>query len=525
MSNPTVNIRIPFLLGNVHFEYALSLEEFNRLVAPVLDAAVQPIAAAMQKAGIRKGELGMVLLAGGSSQLPGIRERVWQQTGVEPFTIPRNLMYAVAYGAALYHRRIFQLPVEKREDRILGEDLGILVRDGSSTLFRLMLPHNAKLPAKCKYDFEVPEGQDVVTINLRRGQVTEVGGTKPIRSRNLNLKKPSDKIKVHMEVDRNRIIRLRAFAPDDPETEIAIEVNDILEEQELISLRRQFGLEVAASSEKGVIAPGRQPCIGIDVGTTTSEIAYTAPAGRPILQCLENSSDNGAYDAYCYPSVVYFANGWQSPEIANTAALNAVEDRNKQGIAFESFKIADWSRPLGIIEGKEVTVQILTAHLLAKMWRDAIDQLGKIGGLRSAVVTVPAAFGPDECLEMYNAAQLAGIEEVTLIDEPTAAFLYYQSEFPDIAGADIRNVLVFDFGGGTADVAILDVSNDPGISPGSYRHVLFEVLATAGDQNCGGKHIALKTGHSLKDEPAARLRLRRHAEIAKINLANLAMTE
>ncbi|WP_251955066.1 hypothetical protein [Moorella sp. Hama-1] len=64
------------------------------------------------------------------------------------------------------------------------------------------------------------------------------------------------------------------------------EVNDILEEPEIIYLRRQFGLEVAASSEKGVIAPGRQPCIGIDVGTTTSEIAYTAPAGRPILQCL-----------------------------------------------------------------------------------------------------------------------------------------------------------------------------------------------------------------------------------------------
>ena len=290
MIKPTVNIRIPYLLGDEHFEYALSLEEFNKLIGPKLDEAVQPIAVAMQKAGLRKEELGMVLLVGGSSQLPGIRERVWQQTGVEPHVIPRNLMYAVAYGAALYHRRIFQLPVEKRDDRILGEDLGILVRDGSATLFRLMLPHNAKLPAKCKYDFEVSEGQDVVTINLRQGRSTEVGGTKPLRSRNLHLKRTSDKITVHLEVDRNRLIRLRSFAPNDPENEIAMEVKNILEEQDLITLRKQFGLEVAASKEKSVTVPGEQLCIGIDVGTTTSEVAYTTPADSSILECLENSA-------------------------------------------------------------------------------------------------------------------------------------------------------------------------------------------------------------------------------------------
>ena len=108
--------------------------------------------------------------------------------------------------------------------------------------------------------------------------------------------------------------------------------------------------------------------------------------------------------------------------------------------------------------------------------------------LTSAVVTVPAAFDFDACQDTYNAAKLAGIENVTLIDEPTAAYLYYKY----VQGLDtstIRNVLVFDFGGGTADVAVLDVKNTSHSDSNEYKECLYTVLGVSGNDKCGGKHI------------------------------------
>lgn len=538
LSDSAVQITIPFLRDDQHFNHELSLGEFTGLIAPDLDEAVLPITEAMRKAGLRKGELGRVILAGGSSQLPGVRERVWKETGVEPVEIPSNLMYAVAYGAALYHRRILQLPSDRREDRILGDGLGILVRDGGSVLFRIMLPHHSKLPASYEHAFSVPEGQDVITIDLRRGESTEPGLTTPLRSRNLSLRKRhTGKVVVRLEVDRNRIIKLRAFDPEDSTTEISMEVDDILGEQEITAMRRKLGIKLPDASLEVNVTPGVQPCIGIDVGTTSSEIAYVAVAGQSDPECLRNPNAVYSYDTRCYPSIVYFANGSRDPEVANTAALDAADDLNKQGLVFESFKTADWTKALGVFPDREVTAGELTAHLIARIWKDAVTEFGRIAELKSAVVTVPTAFGPDECLEMYNAAQLAGIQQPVFIDEPTAAFLYYQHKYPDVADNSIGNILIFDFGGGTADVAILDVSEDPGIAPRHFRHSLFSVKATAGNPRCGGRQIDARlaryletifvdrTGHSLDGAPAARSRLKQRAAEAKVKLSNLAMME
>lgn len=103
-------------------------------------------------------------------------------------------------------------------------------------------------------------------------------------------------------------------------------------------------------------------------------------------------------------------------------------------------------------------------------------------------MTVPAKFDFDQCRETIEAAQMAGIKDVTLIDEPTAAFEYYRSQ-NDIDVNKIRNVLVFDFGGGTTDVAILDLTDNSDAEDNHYKECLYNVVGIDGDPECGGKNV------------------------------------
>lgn len=539
MSELRYRVKIPFFLGRKHFNESVSVDDLKRISETIVEEAVKPIAEAMEKAGLRKGEIGLVLLAGGSSQLPMVVEKVKEVTGVTPQVFPKNLMYAVAYGASLYHRRIFQLPSDKRETRILGDGLGVLTNDGGFTGFRTLLTHNQKLPAKAVYDFNIGEGQELVTISLRCQQGTNDNKTKPLKKKDLKLLQKTSKIKVEINVDTNRLITLFAFDPKNPEEKVTIQVNrDELTDGDILAIQKQYGIIVNASSIDG----GKtieHPCIGIDLGTTTSELAFTNRYGEPKPDCIINEDIGSKYDDHCYPSVVYFPDGFSNPEVANKQALDELKkNEDSKSKVFGSFKIADRSKPVGEINGVPLTVQSLSAHIIAKIWNDAKNSyLANSCDLRSAIITVPAAFGPDECQDTYNAAKLAGIKEITLIDEPTAAFLYYQSIYPNVSNAEIKNVLVFDFGGGTADVAILDVSEDPGVAPGTYKDSLFQVLATSGNANCGGKHVDLalakhlqtlfeeKNSCSLENEIGALSRILDFAEEAKIQLSLIASGE
>ena len=272
-----------------------------------------------------------------------------------------------------------------------------------------------------------------------------------------------------------------------------------------------------------------QPCIGIDLGTTTTELTYTNRVGEADLMHLVNPEAPRQYSEYCFPSVIYFKNGLESPEIANTTACDALGNSDVSENVCSSFKIADRSSYVISVEGKGLSVGDLSAILLSKVWETAKATFGDMN-LNSAVVTVPAAFDFDACQDTYNAAKTAGIENVTLIDEPTAAYLYY-SHVQGLDTSNIKNVLVFDFGGGTADVAVLDVSNNAYSESHEYKDCLFSVLGVSGAVNCGGKSIddaiveEIKNRFETKNNctiSATNLkRLRAEVEKAKVTLSEL----
>ena len=179
------------------------------------------------------------------------------------------------------------------------------------------------------------------------------------------------------------------------------------------------------------------------------------------------------------------------------------------------------------VDGKGFRVGDLSALLLHKIWETAQLTFADMN-LKSAVITVPAAFDFDACQETYNAAITAGIETVTLIDEPTAAYQYY-SHVQDLTDANIRNVLVFDFGGGTTDVAILDVKNDALHESNEYKDCLYSVLGVSGEVNCGGKNIddalvneirrRFEEKNNCTLSPTNLMRLRHIVEEAKVRLS------
>lgn len=532
MAKNSYHVHLPFLLEGLHFDQDLTVDEFEKISSPIIDQAVKPIKAAMKKAGVRKGGLGLVLLAGGSSQLPGVKERVYDLTGVEPKRIPKDLMLAISYGAAFYHRRIFQLPMGEGQERILGEGLGIKVYDKGLIFNQIMLQHDQKLPAYFEKEYHVFPGDEQVTIELLKGNDTDTELNDALRTRTLTIRQSADKIKVRIEVDRNKIIRLEAYDPKDMEHKLEFEVSEgEIEPGEISRQRKRLGISGVSITSTSKEIPEGHPCVGIDIGTTTSEISYMTREGEK-PEGLDNPTRPG-YDSRVYPSVVFFEDGHKRVETANKEAMNALDDAGSK--VFARFKIADRDKPIGKIGRKEITVSDLTAYLLARMWGDLCTFYGSSVQLKSAVITVPSAFGPDECQDTVRAAYIAGLQQVHLIDEPTAAFEYYKRIYPDIANIE-KNLLVFDFGGGTSDVSILKLDKDNEHPKTHYRKdILYEVLATASDLKCGGEDIDLAIasylrekfegagkGRSLEGNSASLRRLKVESERAKIELSDIA---
>lgn len=517
-------IKIPFASGRKHLNEELTIEDLKKISEPIIDKAIVPIHDALDKAGLDSKEIDLVILAGGSSQLPGVYEKIQEEIGVEPRTIPKNLMLAISYGAALYQREVFNLPTAKREVRTLGYSLGIEVNEHGRHGTQLLLNHNQELPAIYKKKFYPPEGSDMVSINL----VTLIGNSdridKRLKQRNINITKDTSEIIVEVKVTENRLIELSAYDPENPNEKAIIQVNNkVLSASDIAEKQKQLGIEIISGESKNSL----QPCIGIDLGTTTSEFAYTNRTGEPELNYLENDEAPKQYSRYCFPSVVYFPNGFNNPEVANNKACDALENADDADKVSASFKIARRDKCNLMIEGKGVSVSDLSAILLSKIWNTAKLTFSEMD-LTSAVVTVPASFDFDKCQDTYNAARLAGIENVTLIDEPTAAYLYYKY-VQDLDTTNIRNVLVFDFGGGTSDVAVLDVKNTSHKDTNEYKECLYTVLGVSGNEECGGKHIddALVTEiqtrfekkNACKMSPVSLRILREEIEKAKVFLS------
>ena len=248
--------------------------------------------------------------------------------------------------------------------------------------------------------------------------------------------------------------------------------------------------------------------VGIDLGTTNSVVA--------VLEGGEPTVIPNAEGARTTPSVVAFSKTGEIlvGEVAKRQAITN-PDRTIRSIK-RQMGHKDWSLD---VDGKKWTPQEISAQILGKLKRDAESYLG--GKVTQAVITVPAYFDDSQRQATKEAGQIAGLEVLRIINEPTAAALAY--------GLDKKKdetVLVFDLGGGTFDVSLLEIGDG-----------VFEVKATHGDTNLGGDdwdqrvidwlvtQFKNKHGVDLGQDRMALQRLKEAAEKAKIELSSTMETE
>jgi molecular chaperone DnaK len=248
--------------------------------------------------------------------------------------------------------------------------------------------------------------------------------------------------------------------------------------------------------------------VGIDLGTTNSVVSVLE-AGDPVV--IPNAEGSRTT-----PSVVAFAKSGEVL-VGEVAKRQAITNPDRTIRSVKRHMGTSWTID---IDGKGYTAQEISARTLMKLKRDAEAYLGDT--VTQAVITVPASFNDAERTATKEAGQVAGLEVLRIINEPTAAALAYGLERE---GTD-ETVLVFDLGGGTFDVSILEIGDG-----------VFEVKATHGDVNLGGddwdqKVIdwltdSFKAGHGIdlsKDNMAVQ-RLKEAAEKAKIELSQVQQTQ
>lgn len=252
--------------------------------------------------------------------------------------------------------------------------------------------------------------------------------------------------------------------------------------------------------------------IGIDLGTSNSA-ASVMEGGRPtMIPSAEGTSVGGK----AFPSYVAFTQDGQ---------LLVGEPARRQAVTNPNGTIKNVKRKMGTSEkvkalDKEYTPQQISAFILQKIKRDAEAYTGET--IDKAVITVPAYFDDNQRQATKDAGAIAGLDVVRIINEPTAAALAYGLD----KGNTSQKILVFDLGGGTLDVTIMDFSDG-----------VFEVLSTSGDTKLGGSDMdeALtkyvigefmkETGIDLSKDNMAFWRVREACEKAKIELSTTMQTE
>ncbi len=270
--------------------------------------------------------------------------------------------------------------------------------------------------------------------------------------------------------------------------------------------------------------------IGIDLGTTNSCVSVME-GNEPVV--IENAEGKRTT-----PSIVAFIEGGER-KVGDPAKRQAIVNPTKtiysvkrfMGNKFDEvtkevkrvpYKVVkgDNNTPRILIDDRKYSPQEISAMILQKMKKTAEDYLGQ--EVTEAVITVPAYFNDSQRQATKEAGEIAGLDVKRIINEPTAAALAYGM---DKKGAD-QKIVVFDFGGGTHDVSVLELGDG-----------VFEVLATDGDTHLGGDDVDDKIinwladefkkdeGLDLRDDPMALQRLKEAAEKAKIELSSTTSTE
>ncbi|MFI5412298.1 MAG: molecular chaperone DnaK [Candidatus Micrarchaeales archaeon] len=248
--------------------------------------------------------------------------------------------------------------------------------------------------------------------------------------------------------------------------------------------------------------------IGVDLGTSNSAAAVLE-GGRPVL--IQSSEGTSLYGK-AFPSYVAFTKDGQRL-IGEPARRQAVANADGTITAFKRKMGTDYKYK---IYGKEYSPQELSAMLLQKIKKDAEAFLGE--EVTKAVITVPAYFNDNQRQATKDAGQIAGLEVVRLVNEPTAAALAYGI---DKANRDMK-ILVYDLGGGTLDVTIME-----------FGRGVFEVRSTSGDTQLGGTDmdnaivdmLVKEISVDVTKDHQAMQRLREAGEKAKIELSTVLTSE
>ncbi len=260
------------------------------------------------------------------------------------------------------------------------------------------------------------------------------------------------------------------------------------------------------------VSSAREKIIGIDLGTTNSAAAVVE-AGRPVVV---PSAEGATPAGKMFPSVVAFTKDGQ---------LLVGEPARRQVVTNPDGTVFEIKRKMGTdyrvtLTGKDYSPEQLSSYILQKVKHDAEVFLGY--PVKKAVITVPAHFNDNQRQSTKDAGEIAGLEVVRIINEPTAASLAYGLDKTEKE----MKILVFSFGGGTHDATIME-----------FGKGVFQVLATSGDTQTGGTDIdkaviqvllddfRSKTGLDLGSDRTAMARLKEAAEQAKIQLSNLTSTD
>lgn len=270
--------------------------------------------------------------------------------------------------------------------------------------------------------------------------------------------------------------------------------------------------------------------IGIDLGTTNSCVAVLEGKNTVVIPNAEGRNTT--------PSIIGFIDGGER-KVGDPAKRQAITnptrtvysikrfmgetfDKVSQEVSRVPYKVVNNgnNQPRVEIDGRQYTPQEISAMVLQKMKKTAEDYLGQ--SVDKAVITVPAYFDDSQRKATQEAGEIAGLKVERIVNEPTAAALAYGLD----KGTDDRNVAVFDLGGGTFDISILNMGDG-----------VVEVKATNGDTHLGGddfdqriidwlaEEFLNEEGTDLRKDPMAKQRLKEAAEKAKIELSSSTSTE
>ncbi len=248
--------------------------------------------------------------------------------------------------------------------------------------------------------------------------------------------------------------------------------------------------------------------VGIDLGTTNSVVSVLEGGDPVVIANAEGSRTT--------PSVVAFAKDGEVL-VGEVAKRQAITNPGRTIRSVKRHMGTSWSQD---VDGKDYTAQEISARTLQKLKRDAEAYLGTT--VDKAVITVPAYFDDAQRTATKEAGQIAGLEVLRIINEPTAAALAYGLDKDESE----QTILVFDLGGGTFDVSVLEIGDG-----------VFEVKATHGDTNLGGDDwddaviewlvTSFRNDHGvdLSHDAMAAQRLKEAAEKAKIELSQVQQTQ